>query len=59
MPIHNDASASMPEATTVVSRLGYRPELDGIRGIAIILVMLVHVHNWPRGGFLGVDIFFT
>jgi peptidoglycan/LPS O-acetylase OafA/YrhL len=45
--------------TAAVSRLGYRPELDGIRGVAILLVMLVHLHNWPRGGFIGVDLFFT
>jgi peptidoglycan/LPS O-acetylase OafA/YrhL len=41
------------------SRLGYRPELDGIRGIAILLVVLLHLQNWPPGGFVGVDVFFT
>jgi peptidoglycan/LPS O-acetylase OafA/YrhL len=44
-------------ATT--SRLGYRPELDGLRGIAIIIVVAIHTSDWPRGGLLGVDIFFT
>ncbi len=41
------------------SRLGYRPELDGLRGVAVILVVLVHLQQWPPGGFLGVDVFFT
>jgi peptidoglycan/LPS O-acetylase OafA/YrhL len=41
------------------SRLGYRPELDGMRGIAIALVVSLHIVNWPPGGFLGVDAFFT
>lgn len=50
----------MPASTFgTTSRLGYRPELDGLRGVAIILVLLIHALNWPKGGLLGVDIFFT
>jgi peptidoglycan/LPS O-acetylase OafA/YrhL len=59
MPIRNEARADAPAPAVTVSRLGYRPQLDGVRGVAILLVMLVHVHNWPRGGFIGVDVFFT
>jgi peptidoglycan/LPS O-acetylase OafA/YrhL len=39
-------------------RLGYRPWLDGMRGIAVLLVLAFHFFLLP-GGFLGVDVFFV
>jgi peptidoglycan/LPS O-acetylase OafA/YrhL len=39
-------------------RLGYRRWLDGLRGVAILLVLAAHVFHM-RGGPLGVDIFFV
>ncbi|MDQ4069687.1 MAG: acyltransferase, partial [Actinomycetota bacterium] len=48
--------------------LGYRPALDGVRALAVMLVVAVHVTyvlvpawagRWVPGGFLGVDVFFV
>jgi peptidoglycan/LPS O-acetylase OafA/YrhL len=44
----------------VSTRLTYAPALDGVRGIAVISVMAFHAHlSFAKGGFAGVDIFFT
>jgi len=40
-------------------QLGYRPALDGVRGLAIAIVVSFHAFGWPRGGTLGVDLFFV
>lgn len=38
----------------------YFPEIDGLRTIAVIPVVLFHLsYSWIPGGFLGVDIFFV
>ena len=38
----------------------YRPEIDGLRGLAVLAVVSNHLnHSWLEGGFLGVDIFFV
>jgi peptidoglycan/LPS O-acetylase OafA/YrhL len=40
--------------------LGYRPELDGLRALAVVAVMLFHANvSLAKGGFLGVDVFFV
>jgi peptidoglycan/LPS O-acetylase OafA/YrhL len=40
-------------------RLGYRPALDGVRGLAIAIVVAFHAFGWPAAGTLGVDLFFV
>ncbi len=55
--IQTDAQTHAPRATT---RLGYRRELDGVRGSAILLVFALHLRlPWLPGGFFGVDLFFV
>lgn len=41
-------------------RMGYRPEIDGLRGVAVLAVIINHFNDTILpGGYLGVDVFFV
>lgn len=43
-----------------MSAIKYRPEVDGLRALAIIPVLIFHLNpQWLCGGFMGVDVFFV
>lgn len=42
------------------SKIIYRPDIDGLRALAVLSVIIFHLNtSWLPGGFLGVDIFFV
>ena len=41
-------------------QFGYQPALDGVRGVAVALVLCFHSgFSWMSGGYVGVSVFFT
>lgn len=37
----------------------YRPDIDGLRALAIFAVVIYHLGKLSKGGFIGVDVFFV
>jgi peptidoglycan/LPS O-acetylase OafA/YrhL len=66
MPLSPRSTRVGPESEDRLrSTLGYRPALDGIRGLAIVGVLMLHSTIWGAmpsllpGGNLGVTVFFV
>src|SRR5687768_2098729 len=68
---HLPEPIAQPMATTIASAVTHLPALDGLRGLAVALVLAAHlprlageVPRWLSSvcsiaGYLGVDIFFV
>jgi len=58
--LSRQVQGSEGEAAPAIIDRGYQPEVQGIRALAVGLVLFYHF--WPArlsGGFIGVDIFFV
>ncbi len=41
------------------STIAYRPDVDGLRAVAVLLVVFDHIRTRVTGGYVGVDVFFV
>lgn len=48
-----------PRRRRLVFEMAKRPDLQGMRAVAVLAVFADHLLGWPAGGFLGVDVFFV
>ena len=43
----------------MATRITYRPDIDGLRAVAVVAVICCHAGLGFPGGYVGVDVFFV
>ncbi len=52
--------SNLTETSSRRTALHYRPDIDGLRAVAVLSVLAFHIQfRWVPGGFVGVDVFFV
>ncbi|WP_426623027.1 acyltransferase family protein [Leifsonia sp. McL0607] len=52
-------TATVSVSTPTSTRGHFRADIEGLRSVAVLLVVGSHLIVWPEGGFVGVDVFFV
>jgi peptidoglycan/LPS O-acetylase OafA/YrhL len=52
-------AAQQQQVPSVDRRSRYRADIQGLRAVAVLAVIANHVAGWPKGSFVGVDVFFV
>ena len=59
MPV-TESQAEVTTPTPHLSHTKYRPDIDGLRAVAVLAVVAFHAFpSWMKGAFIGVDVFFV
>ena len=53
------AAPARPPAPWPAPEDTFRPDIEGLRAVAVLLVVVSHVFGAPAGGYVGVDVFFV
>ncbi|KOV07832.1 hypothetical protein ADK91_14140, partial [Streptomyces sp. XY511] len=59
-PAPGSRSRSGGESGPSPHRSAFRPDIEGLRAVAVVAVLAFHAGiPWATGGFVGVDVFFV
>lgn len=63
MPVRSETltppTLGEPGLRSVPKKSGIRTDIQGLRALAVVVVVLDHMIKWPTGGYVGVDVFFV